>query len=60
MQNTDRTPPRNDAFPNCALADGADLPAPLVVELYEEPHETEQIPVVIMTPKGVPFSALHD
>jgi len=56
MQNSDRTPPKTQTDDFASETSYAAR----VVELYEEPHEEEQIPIVIMAPKGVPYSALHD
>ena len=61
MQNADRKPPENRApLRKADLPDGNGQLGRLVVELYEEPDEASAVPIVIMVPKGVPYSALHD
>jgi len=63
MQNNERTLPENYSeapHQKADLADRIGQPARLEAELYEESEEASEIPVVIMVPKGVPDSALHD
>ena len=63
MQNTERTLPENDVQSALQAAEAAldtNRRARVIVDLYEEPNEPNEIPVVIMVPKGVPYSALHD